>query len=154
MDGNVPDPSALPDKLRHILRIMKDKSVASTKDLTAATGYPNATIYHHSRRMLSEGWIENAGTVDVGAPQPANVYRITDAGREIPTQIDGREDDAGDGSSEDLSEAHARIDELEHEIATLEKQNDRTWTRLKETEAEVDEMKTVIEKIGNRVREL
>lgn len=53
---------------------------AHTGEITAATGYDNATVGYHVKRLITHQLVEHAGKVEIGALRPANQYQLTDEG--------------------------------------------------------------------------
>lgn len=95
-----------------------------------ATGVSNQLLNHHLKRMTEDGYVEMVGTKDVGAPQPANTYQLTEAGEELGEELAERHEERLRALAD--QEVMERIRTLEGRISELESKQERETNKLKE----------------------
>jgi len=83
-----PEDDALHQNAERVLAALEDvDGRGTTTDIRKRTGLTPQTVRHHALVLVEEGYVERAGSRDVGAPLEANVYRLTDEGREAAAGV-------------------------------------------------------------------
>lgn len=121
--------SDLSVKQRQLLRVISELGgFAHTMDLTSETELSNDLVGYHMRVLIRGEYVERAGTVDVGAPQEAKNYKLTEAGRDVVSEL------PEERPQEDLEIDPSTVAELERTVIELERQNETLWGRVEELE--------------------
>lgn len=141
-----PDPT-LHENAKRVLAAIAEDGSADTSEIRNATGLSAQNIGYHTDRLAELGLIETTGTRDVGAPAPANVYCLTDAGEQRAAALEAPLTRAE--LQAELRAAQDRIDELERRLDT---ETDRLDDRVDEQADRVDDfrgrMKTILRRAG------
>lgn len=140
--------SDLSVKQRQLLRVISELGgFAHTKDLTGETELSNDLVGYHMRVLIRGGFVERAGTVDVGAPQEAKNYKLTEKGRGAVSEL------PEERPQEDLEIDPSTVAELERTVIKLERQNETLWGRVEDLEDEKADSKD-LEKLVKRFEKL
>lgn len=131
-------------KARRLLRVMnRKKTDVSTRDLTRETGLPNYDVGHHMGRLGKEGFVEHTGEKNVGAPNDAKVYAITDAGERHAEQVLGELKEEAEVEGIDNS----AVVELRENVSSLQSGMESAVDRVNDleqaTEAHDEKMDTI-----------
>lgn len=109
-----------------------------------------SNLNRQATTLVDDGVIEKTGSKDVGAPLPANVYGLTDVGREIAADAD-----AAPASNGGLSDDAAR--ELRRDISDLQDGVRRAQERLdgvEDSTPEVDALQDRFAELDGRCEDM
>lgn len=131
-------------KARRLLRIMnRKKADVSTHDLTRETGLPNYDVGHHMGRLDKEGFVEHTGEKNVGAPNDAKVYAITDAGERHAEQVLGELKEEAEVEGIDNS----AVVELREEVEELKRRDEVRLDQIDELEEQVEKHQKALKRL-------
>lgn len=105
-----PEPT-LHENTKRVLAAIADEGSADTTEIRDATDLTAQNVGYHTDRLAGLGLIETAGARDVGAPAPANIYRLTDAGEQYAAALEAPPTRAE--LQAELRATQNRVDELE-----------------------------------------
>lgn len=134
-------------KARRLLRIMNrmDRDV-TTKDLTRESELKNYTVGDHMGSLIEEGFADHVGWQDVGAPQKAKVYSITEAGQEHAEKVLGELQQEAEVEGVDGS----LVRELREKVARLEERDDKRLDQIEELQEQVEKHEVMYEHFKKR----
>lgn len=138
--------SELSLKARRLLRIMnRMKNDVTTRDLTRETGLPNYDVGHHMGRLDREGFVECTGEKDVGAPNDAKVYAITESGEYHAEEVLAEIKETATVEGVDNQAVH----ELREEVGQLWEANDTTLDKLDSANERIEGLDDQIRSVKN-----
>lgn len=149
----------LHSKQRAILRALDSLAGrANTREIGKREGLDSSTINYHARQLEGE-FIEVVGSEDVGAPVPANVYQLTEAGELLAESFDAPMEPAErDAQIGELRDRVERLtDELEEARAaarTARDERDKLAAEVKELREEKAALEEEVEEVRGVVAEL
>lgn len=115
--------------LRMLWEFDTTEPVTSTR-IRRAVSCSNQLFNHHIKRLTADGLVEQVGTEDVGAPQPARTYRLTEDGEERGEALSERHEERVREHAQ--AEVMDRITSLERRLTQLESKQERDIGRIEE----------------------